>query len=124
MPAMTAGIGVLLLGTTRGTHAMADRGLNYNGVRHSRVVIFAMIVYFCKSGLSLFCANHKYWRLWAAFVTVLCSVDNSVQIYEYVYSVVYWYHAMGRVADWPFGPPGSLIDRLIECFMLAYLQCL
>ena len=31
---------------------------------------------------------------------------------------------MGVLPGRPFGPPGSLIDRLIECFKLAYLQCL
>ena len=46
--------------------------------------------FFCVSHVSKKEVVHN-WRLWAAFVTVLCSVDNSVQIiYKYVYSVVYW----------------------------------
>ena len=95
-----------------------------------------------------------YLRLWAAFVTVMYSVDNSIYIYEYVYSVVYWYHNSGcycRPALWAdrFLVPLSLydyflsvasvqhvlhhslcivqiclIDTLIECFKLVYLQCL
>ena len=33
---------------------------------------------------SVVCHKLLHWRLWAAFVTVLCSVDNSVQIWVFV----------------------------------------
>ena len=69
-----------------------------------------------------------YLRLWAAFVTVMYSVDNSIliliQIYEeYVYSVVYWYHTVDIVVPCPrHCQPLSLYDYFLSITLVHVLH--